>query len=885
MTTCRLSAGFRVAKGCCRLRSFAVGPEVSDGTAVALLAIAVIVVLTCGHEAAGATRMEKYYAHAAVEDAAGVIAPWYQGQNGQLDLRVRVSADFLKRYPWVDAGESVVAGPHWVFNPRVELADDGAIKVLAATPQMNGNLGQRFKYITESLTRYYRYSGDPVVFGYLKIAADYLLDYYQTPADHSWPQFPVSVPLNGAAYGPATPGGYIQLDLSAGIGLGMIRVYQMTGDRKYWEAACHWGDVLAEKCDRRTGMRPWNRYANPQDVAWGEQPNGNVLTGGVVNILIFLDELIRLGYTGTDGSVVTARDAGRRYLSETLLPAWLENDTWGRHYWDWEHPVQGILPTGWVVPYLMDHQEEFPLWRSDVRNLLGLYLNRACVSPNSNGDVYSGAWAYPEGCACCGRSLDFCPVFLARYWARYAVEADSEWAREIARRTVIMGTYHFHESGKVEDNIDGGQITASNWSELIGFGPILCGLEIMAWLPEELGARRENHLVRSTSIVTSIVYGRGRVDYQTFDAPAPCVDALRLAYQPDEILADGQQLPLREKLDGNGFTLRPLPCGDWIVTVRHDDATSLSVSGPDPQAMCGDCQLDSTEQWQAVTDPASLTGELKVAHLAGARATWRFHGNQLRLIGRVDSGGGRADVLLDGVRQPTVIDCWTPGDPRQRQVLFYGSGLADGPHELTVVAQGRKNAYSQGTRVSLDALLVSSATAQGSDEGARGPVEPQRMIFGYPKREPYVDTAGQAWRPATEFVVRTGHNTDSVTQSWWTQPMTDSVAGTTDPELYRYGVHGREFWANLTVGPGSYQVRLLFADTRPPRHRMSVHINGQEVESQLDVASRAGGRDKALVLTCGDVHPQAGIIEVRLIGIDGDEAMIQSLELIPESGK
>ena len=164
-------------------------------------------------------------------------------------------------------------------------------------------------------------------------------------------------------------------------------------------------------------------------------PTGNILTGGVANILIFLDELIRLGYTGQDGAIQKARDAGQAYLRDTLLPAWTVSDTWGRHYWDWEHPVQGILPTGWVVQYLMDHKDVFPNWKYDVRNILSLDLNHTGVSPASNGDVYSGAWAYPESSGCCGRSLDVCPVFLARFWSRYAVEADSPWAREIARRS------------------------------------------------------------------------------------------------------------------------------------------------------------------------------------------------------------------------------------------------------------------------------------------------------------------------------------------------------------------------------------------------------------------------------------------------------------------
>ena len=39
------------------------------------------------------------------------------------------------------------------------------------------------------------------------------------------------------------------------------------------------------------------------------------------------------------------------------------------------------------------------------------------------------------------------------------------------------------------------------------------------------------------------------------------------------------------------------------------------------------------------------------------------------------------------------------------------------------------------------------------------------------------------------------------------------IGGTTDEEIYRYGVHAPEFWVNLTVAPGNYTVRLHWADT------------------------------------------------------------------------
>ncbi|MCX7428391.1 MAG: malectin domain-containing carbohydrate-binding protein [Planctomycetia bacterium] len=841
--------------------------------------------LFCSTEGlSAATTQPRYYAHDAVEDSHGVVAPWYQGPDGQIDLRVRVAAEFLKRYPWVDRDRSVMAGPHYVFNARVDLSDDGTITVLPANDNMNGNLGQRFKYITESLPRYYRYSGDPIVFSHAKIAADFLLDYYQTGPDAAWPRFPISVPRGGKPYGAASPGGYIQLDLAAGIGKGMLRVYQLTGERRYFEAAKHWGDVFAEKCDYRPGVPPWGRYANPEDVPWGKEPNGNLQTGGVANVLLFLDELIRLGHTGKDGAITKARDAGRAYLRDTLLPKWYVWDTWGRHYWDWEHPVQGIVTTGWTAKYLMDNKDAFPNWRNDVRNILSLYFHHACVSPQSNGDVYSGAWAYPEGPSCCGRSLDVCPAFLARYLARYAAEADSAWAREIARREIILSFYHFHESGKCEDNIDGGQITANNWSELIGMGPILFGLETLEWLPE-LGPQRENHVLRASGVVTRIVYGKGRVEYSMFDAPAGGVDVVRLAFCPRQVTADGEALELRGDLNGNGYTVKPLAAGDCLVSIRHDGRASITVSGDDPQVVVDDDALEYEGAWRVVSDAEDFGEKVHVADSPGAAVTHRFHGNQVRVIGRAGPDGGMADIYLDGVRQPAIIDGWIPSTAKHRQVLYYRNGLRDGPHELRVVARGEKVPTSAGCNVYVDAVQSSAAVAVPDFGSGGGPTHAQRMIFGFTGREPYVDSSGNAWLPATEWVVRTGHHTDPVAQTWWTTPAAEPIGGTPDPELYRHGVHAPRFWVNVTVGPGSYGVRLKFAERRAPddpkRLPMRVEINAREVVASLDVSARAGGPHKALDLYFDNIRPRNGIIEIRCTAPEPGEAVVQAIEVLP----
>ena len=835
----------------------------------------------------GAENQAHYFAHQAVLDQYGVIAPWYQGQNGLIDLRVRVAAEFLKRYPWVDITESTMAGPHWIFNARVDLSDDGTITVLPATDQMNGNLGQRFKYITESMIRYYRYTGDPSVFGYLRIAADFLLSHYLTPDDHPWPGFPISVPAKGKPYGPAMPGGWIQLDLSAGVGLGLLRTYQMTGDTRYLEAAMHIGDVFADKYNPRPGAPPWNRYAEQGEAPWCEKPSGNILTGGVANILIFLEELMRLGHRGEAGRIVKARDAGLAYLRDTLLPAWTVDDTWGRHYWDWENPVQGILPTGWVAQYLMDHKDDFPNWKRDVRNILSLYMNHATVNPQSRGEVYSGAWAYPEGSSCCGPSLDICPIFLARYWARYASEADSEWAREIARRKSILSFYHFHESGKVEDDISGGQITARNWSELIGFGPILVGLETMGWLPDILGPNRENHLVRSSAVINHIVYGQESIRYSAFDAPDETIDVLRLAFDPASVIACGSSLPRRSRLDGNGYSVERLRGGDQIVTIRHDGCREIVVEGKDPQEVIDDEALSFAGSWTASGEEQAWKQGIGVAGQAGSEMSCNFTGNQFRLIGSVGADGGLADVYLDGVRQLAGIDFWSPF-PRHQQILYYRSGLGEGEHELRVVLRGEGNPLSRGTEVRIDAVQYSTATGRNGFGEGGGPTGFQRLIFGYTGRVNYVDSAGNSWRPGTEFVARTGRRTDSVAKTWWTMRQATFVKGTSDEELYRYGVHWSDFVVNLTVGPGKYSVRLKFAEnqfTAPNQRVFSISINDRIVAEAVDVFALAGEASKAVDLSYDQIEPQNGVIEIRfqgqVIGGCRSEAMVQAIEAGP----
>lgn len=824
------------------------------------------------------SHLDRYYAHDTVLDSHGVIAPWYTGQNGQFDFRVRIAAETLKRYPWALPPKSVMPAPEYVFNGTWRISPEGQIDIPDLRDWDNGDLGQRAAYILAGFVDYYRYSGDPAAIAHITWQADFLLDHCQTGTDHPWPRFLISVPTKGTPYAEANPHGMMQLDITSEVGIALLRAYQLTGNTRWFDACKNWGDQLASHRIAIDGIAPWNRYANPEDVQWDDR-----MTGGVAFLLTFFDELIRLGYSGVDGSIVDARDAGRAYLRDVLLPKWTVDDTWGRNYWDWPDPVQAENVTEFAARYIMNNPDVFPNWKTDVRNILTLFLNRTGVSPASNGDTYSGAWAFPESSGCCRRSLWYGPMEIATVLAEFGVLANDPWASEMARRMQILATYDIHETGVVEDNIDGGAIVAGSWFKITHPMPLKHVLGTMAWLPDVEGANRENHILRSTSVVNSVQYGVGRVTYSTFDADVPAMDVLRLAYRPSRITAGVVVLPERQDLSENGYTVRDLGSGDCVVTVRHDGLTDITVEGTDPQQWADVSALERSGSWESVT---VANAETMVANSPDTRASCAFNGNQVRLLGSAGPDGGLATVSIDGVEQPVVVDCWNP-EPRASQVLYYRNGLPSGEHRIEVAVQGAKNPVSQGSRVWLEGVQWSAEQGSAGFGEGGGPTGPQRMIFGYAGREDYVDSEGNRWRPATEWVSRLGHLADVVAQTWCTERQRLDIEGTTDPELYRYGVRAQEFWTNLTVGPGTYYLRLKFADSfqlTPKDRSVSIAVNGETVVDEMDIAATAGGTNRAVDLVFNTIQPQNGVIEVRFTNRRGGEAMVQALEIGPGHG-
>jgi len=858
-----------------------------------------MLILSLSASICGPAAAKQYYAHEVVEDEYGVIAPWYQGQNGQCDFRVRIAMETLKRYPWADAGDAVTPAPCFVFDGRWLIDSEGKITIpdrnvkgadnhgIPNKDWTNGDLGSRAYRGIFGFIEYYRYTGDPAALSYIKLFADYILDYCQTPEEHPWPRILISCPTRGKLYCQCEPTGFIQLDHVAGAGTALVKAYKLTGEERWLNSAQHWADLFAEHCNFATGGSPWPRYANPEDVPWGSQPDGNRMTGGAAWVVAFLDELIEMGYTGSDNSLVKARDAGRAYLREVLLPKWADNPSWGYNYWDGKSPSSNHNVVYNASRYLMHNPEYFPNWQNDVRNIMTVMLNRTSINPTGKTGVYSGAWAHPESTGCCGDANGYGPQRTAGLFLEYAKLTGSDWAREIGRRMSILSSYDIKENGVVLDSLFGNRARVANrWFSIAVCNPILFFLRNMSFLPAELGANRENHIMSVSSVVRSVEYAKGNISYTTFDAVAPAVDVLRVAFRPEVIQADGQILKLSNDSNQNGYRLQGLAGGDFLVTIRHDGAQNITIKGNDPQEQIDNTELQYEGQWKILAGGEKSKNTVHTTSEKGASASYRFVGNQVRVIGEVNPRGGRAEVYIDGEKQRSGIDFWCPYT-RIGQVLYYKNGLKAGEHTIKIVGQGEGNPLSQGKNIYIDAIQYSAAEGNSGFGTGGGPTESQRFLLGYAGREPYVDSQGKAWRPTCEVCIPpiAGKKFDTVETTWWTTPQTQMIENSADPELYKYGMHNKEFKVNFTVGPGTYHVRIKLAETRkdvkPADRSLTILINDQEVVAEMDTAATAGGFNRAVDLVFNDIQPQNGIIAVIFRNQANGEAAAQAVEVGP----
>ena len=442
-----------------------------------------------------------------------------------------------------------------------------------------GNPASTFGQFVDSVVVWYPYSGDEEAVAMVRSMLDQQLAQGTTPADWDWPNVPFATnDKNNPQYGRNIRGmprdfyGGIETDKVGELGIGYCLFYEMTGEKKYLTAAINCADALASHIRAGDETRtPWPFRLNAKD---GAVINGEEYGGMIVAPVRLFSELIRLKQ-----GQVEKYTLARKTAWDWVLKYPMRNNNWSGYFEDVVKDTANVnqanpTMTAYYILASPDPSAVDSHWTGDVGHLIDWVRQRFGRGP------YFGAWAIdeqgsaPDYCGCCSRAgLASDTSRWAAINAMYYERTGDAKAREDAFRSLNYATYFCDDEGKIA--CCGLDYADSYWFD-DGYADYIRNfLWAMGAMPE-LAPLGQNHLLRSTSVVTKVKYEKGSVAYETFDADA--TETLRLNTPPAHITAGGRALYRAKSPKPGAYTLRKLPTGGVAVQVQHSGAREVKVS-------------------------------------------------------------------------------------------------------------------------------------------------------------------------------------------------------------------------------------------------------------------------------------------------------------------
>ena len=513
--------------------------------------------------------------HAAVVDSQGKLLSWNQAdKNLGFDQVLKLGWDFLEHKVPKDTrhntglkiylinsvfDETTLQGRNWQHNPAMVYAS-----------------------LVDGLMGWYPYSADEEAIRVVREMLDHQLAHGTTPLDWKWPGVPFATNCDDQPdYGhciqdmPNEFFGGIETDKVAELGVGYALFYQFTGEKKYLEASLRCADALSQFVrlgDEEHTPWPFRLDAHTGVTLAGEEFGGNV----VASVRLF-DELIRLK-AGNNTNYQKARDLAWKWLLEHPLNsasrAW---DKWSGYFEDVPKNIENVnqMSPTMVCYYILTRDDPALVdknWSGHVGHLIDWVRKRFGRGP------YFGAWAIdeqgtPDGRGCCSRSgLSSHTSRWAAVNALYYERTGDAQAREDAIRSLNYATYFTGSDGRISccGKDFGGQYWFSD-----GYSDYLRHFNWAMGAIPELAPVGQNHVLRSTSVVQKVNYNSQKVQYRTFGASAS--EVLRLNFRPKNVTAGSAAIQERNNLNEEGFTVKALSGGDYVVRVRHANSGEITI--------------------------------------------------------------------------------------------------------------------------------------------------------------------------------------------------------------------------------------------------------------------------------------------------------------------
>jgi hypothetical protein len=518
-------------------------------------------------EAAGGTLA----GHPVVLDGSGRLLSWVRPQERAYATVVRLAWEqLLTGFPVEENGlppwltyccfdSETLRGTAWPHNPACVYAG-----------------------LVEGAAAWHAFSGDRRVIDLVRRALDYQLANGTTPADPAWawPSVPyASSDHGGLRYrgahdflyvteeGPAPRlgrgdgYGVIEPDKLGELGVAYLTAWKLTEDLRYRDAALACARALARHV--REGDRersPWPFRVVAETGVVREEYCANLAP-----TLRLLDELTRLGL----GEVDEWRKA------RALAWAWLEaypfqNDAWANYFEDlfWMPGPTNLnqYDAGEMARYLLENPERHPEWRGRTAHLLEWIESTFGGDTERERGVQWGAVTVSEQVEYMYKMGSHTSRF-ASVLALWSERTGDAAAREKAFRSFNWASYMADERGVVRV----GPVEESLWFS-DGYGDYIRHFMTGMGAVPEWAPPGEDHLVRSSSVVTEVAYGPGVVRYRTSDGEGD--EVLRLSFTPRTVAAGGQPLARATAGAAAGWSFEP---DTGILRVRRSDARQIRI--------------------------------------------------------------------------------------------------------------------------------------------------------------------------------------------------------------------------------------------------------------------------------------------------------------------
>jgi hypothetical protein len=430
---------------------------------------------------------------------------------------------------------------------------------------------------------------------------------------------------------------------------GYLWAYEMTGDTLYRNAALRCATELVDHLRTGTSTRsPW-----PYRVVAGDNTVVEDYCADVIAPIRLFDELIRLGIGD-----VAAYQAARQSAWNWMMQYPMQNDVWVNYFED--VPVVSDLSNtnnydaGQTARYLLEHPESDPNWQSHAEDLRFWIRSEFGGTDSGEPGLQYGAQTISEQ----QRYKYKMASHTGRWAAITALLAEATGdagLKEQAFRSLNWCTYMCRDDGVVIEGPSEAAHDSTCWFT-DGHGDYVRHFMLAIGAFPEWAPAHESHLLRSSSVVTSIHYLRQEIEYTTFDSVA--TERLRMAYTPLGVYADDVPLTHRSDLAAEGWTFDG---ASGVLQVRHDHAhrmrivvdSSLGTGVASPA-------LGGIRAWpnpaSAITQvsfvlPQAASVELEVTDVAGRHVRTLAHG-RLQAGSHVSEWDGRDSA---GAKSPAGV--------------------------------------------------------------------------------------------------------------------------------------------------------------------------------------------------------------------------------------